>query len=86
MNSCDYCRETDLSLYEIFSPSGDLIYHICFKCQLSTFLCTKCLHLRDQAEEHVNGYCVYETKYYKELNDKITDLQNRLTQLETNNI
>ena len=86
MSACNNCKESDLDLYEIYAPSGELIFHLCFRCQLSTFVCPKCIQLRDQSEEYINGYCTYETKFYKKLNDKLIELQIRLAQLEANNI
>ena len=81
MNVCDYCHtehegENNAFLFDIFNPDySSILFRVCHECNIKAFLCPTCLNLRDRAEEYVNGYCIYETKYIK-------DILNRLAALE----
>ena len=82
MNSCDYCH-LQRDLFPVNSPDyTSNLFYICITCKMSTFLCPECLDLRDQAEEYVNGHCIYETKVITDILNKITELQNRIMVLE----
>ena len=76
MSSCDYCHTEHVTLFDIFKPDySAVLFRVCHECNIKAFLCPTCLNLRNQAEEYVNGYCIYETKYIK-------DILNRLAALE----
>jgi len=50
---------------------------------LGLSFCPTCLNLRNRAEEYVNGYCIYETKYMTELLNRISTLEVKIESLES---
>jgi len=86
MTLCDYCHSENEYLFDIFNPDySGVLFRVCHVCNIKAFLCPTCLNLRDRAEEYVNGYCIYETKYMTELLNKISSLEGRINLLELNN-
>ena len=78
MNVCDYCHTEYVALFDIFNPDySSVLFRVCHECNIKAFLCPKCLNLRDRDEEYVNVYCIYETKYIKDILNRLDTLENR---------
>ena len=79
LHLCDYCHSENDYLFDIFNPDySSVLFRVCHICNIKVFLCPSCLILRDRTEEYVNGYCIYETKYMKDLLERIFALEERI--------
>ena len=82
MENCDYCHCESDYLFDIFKPDYSSIpFRVCLACNVKVFLCPLCLVLRNRDEEYVNGYCIYETKYMREIMERIATLEGKLQNL-----
>ena len=77
MNVCNYCNTEHENLFDIFNPDYSSV-----ECNIKVFLCPSCLILRDRVEEYVNGYCIYETKYIKDILSRLSAMEGRISLLE----
>jgi len=69
MSLCDYCHIEHEYLFDIFNPDySSILFRVCHVCNIKAFLCPTCLHLRDKAEEYVNGYLYIWDQVY----DRVT--------------
>ena len=79
MQVCDYCHNEFEYLFDIYNPDySGVLFRVCHLCNIKSFLCPTCLALRDREEEYVNGYCIYETKYMKDILNRISILEGKL--------
>ena len=78
MNVCNYCHTEHEYLFDIFNPDySGVLFSVCHECNVKVFLCPLCLVLRNREEEYVNGYCIYDTKYIKDILNRLDTLENR---------
>ena len=83
MDICDYCYTEHEYLFEIFKPDySSILFRVCHECNIRAFLCPTCLNLQDRVEEYVNGYCIYETKYIKDILNRLSALEGCINLLE----
>ena len=79
MPLCDYCHSENEYLFDIFSPDySGILFRVCHICNIKAILCPTRLILRDRTKEYVNGYCIYETKYMRDLLNKISALEEQI--------
>jgi len=79
MQVCDYCHDEFENLYDIYKPDySGVLFRVCHLCNIKSFLCPICLTLRDRDEQYVNGYCIFETKYMKDILNRISILEGKL--------
>ena len=78
MNVCNYCHTEHEHLFDIFNPDySSVLFSVCHEYNVKVFLCPLCLVLRNREEEYVNGYCIYDTKYIKDILNRLDTLENR---------
>ena len=83
MNVCNYCNTEHENLFDIFNPDySSVLFRVCHECNIKAFLCPSCLVLRERVEEYVNGYCIYETKYIKDILSRLSAMEGRINHLE----
>ena len=79
MQACDKCKDEVEILFDIYKPDySTVLFRLCLICNNNYFLCPICLTLRDRYEEYVNGRCIYETNYMKDILNRLSALEEKL--------